>query len=318
MDSSRRQFLKTLGLTAATAAVTATTKPLFGANLTEPDELGERLAVLTDTTQCIGLNCRRCEIACRKENDQPPIEQPPEDETVFAHVRRTHENQFTIVNRYPNAAGPDQHPVYVKKQCMHCEQPACASACFVKALKKTPQGPVIYDETVCVGCRYCMVACPFDVPAYEFHNPLSPRVRKCTMCWATRTSHGEKPACVAACPKEVMSFGKRKDLIKLAYQRISDAPGRYVPHVYGENEIGGTSWLILAPQSFDSIGLPEDLGEAGLPEYPRNYLSAAPLILAMWPVFFGGIYLFTKRREQLMKDTLTGHGEGDATGEEHH
>jgi formate dehydrogenase iron-sulfur subunit len=184
---------------------------------------------------------------------------------------------------------------------MHCDEPACASACFVKALRKTKEGPVVYDSSVCVGCRYCMVACPFDIPAYEYHNVLTPKVRKCTMCWATRTSLGRKPACVEACPKEVMTFGKRSDLIKLAYDKIQADPARYERHLYGEHEVGGTCWMFLSGVPFEKIGLPEHLGDVGLPEYPRNYLSAAPLVMAIWPALWGGLYMFTKRREEMAK-----------------
>jgi hypothetical protein len=121
------------------------------------------------------------------------------------------------------------------------------------------------------------------------------------MCYDTRIVKGLRPACVEACPNEVMTFGKRDDLIKLAYQRISEYPDRYEHHVYGEREVGGTCWMVLAPAPFEKLGMRTDLGETPLPEFTLNYLSAAPLVLAMWPAFFGGIYLFTRRREELMK-----------------
>ena len=297
MTWTRRKFLMTAGATAAAAA----TRPLtVEASAVHVEANPDRLGVLTDTTLCIGLNCRRCEIACARENNLPPIKKPPEDETVFDEVRRMHHDQFTVVNRFPDPDDADGFPIYVKRQCMHCDEPACASACFVKAFTKTPEGPVIYNASVCVGCRYCMVACPFDVPAYEYHEPLTPRVRKCTMCYDTRIIKGDAPACVQACPNEVMTFGKRSDLIRLAYERISRYPDRYEHHVYGEHEVGGTCWLVLAPKPFEKLGMRVDLGTTALPTYTLNYLSAAPLVLAMWPVFFGGIYLFTRRREELM------------------
>jgi formate dehydrogenase iron-sulfur subunit len=305
MDITRRDFLKVAGAAAvgaAAAPLTAHANPHFEGN---PDRVG----VLTDTTLCIGLNCRRCEIACAKENKLPPIEKPPEDDSVFHSVRRMHAGQFTVVNRFHD----DQHdkPLYVKRQCLHCDEPACASACFVKALRKKPEGPVTYDSSLCVGCRYCMVACPFSVPAYEFDSALTPRVRKCTMCYDTRTSKGLRPACVEACPNDVMTFGKRSDLIKLAYEKITQSPDKYVPHIYGEHEVGGTSWMFLTSMPFEKIGFPTDLGVTPLPEYTRNYLSAAPLIMAMWPAFFGGMYLLTKRRDELMK-----HDDGKAADEQ--
>jgi formate dehydrogenase iron-sulfur subunit len=301
MDIPRREFLKRAGLTTATAVVGAVASPLIAEAASRAEGNPDRFGVLTDTTLCIGLNCRRCEIACAAENNLPPISKPPEDETVFDEVRRMHHDQYTVVNRFPNPNDPSKNPVYVKRQCMHCDDPACASACFVKALRKTPEGPVVYDASLCVGCRYCLISCPFGVPAYEYNSPLHPRVRKCTMCYETRTSKGLRPACVEACPNEVMTFGKRSDLIRLAYERISMHPDRYEHHVYGENEVGGTCWMVLAPGPFDKLGMRMDLGETPLPEFTRNYLTAAPLVLAMWPVFFGGIYLFTQRRQELME-----------------
>jgi Fe-S-cluster-containing dehydrogenase component len=258
----------------------------------------DRLGVLVDTTLCIGLNCRRCEIACAKENNLPPIEKAPEDESVFLEKRRTSAERFTIVNRYEN---PDlsKPPVYVKKQCMHCDEPACASACLVGAFTKTPEGAVMYDASVCIGCRYCMVACPFNIPAYEYDQPLHPRVRKCTLCFASRLKEGRRPACVEACPREVMTFGKRSELIDLAHQKIASHPDRYVNHVYGEREVGGTSYMYLSPVPFDSLDMRTDLGETPYPELTRSYLSAAPLVLALWPVFFTGMFMFTKRRDEL-------------------
>jgi Fe-S-cluster-containing dehydrogenase component len=295
-DISRRQFLKTVG-TAAAAAGLASLPKAAGASENfsgNPDRYG----VLVDTTLCIGLNCRRCEIACAKENNLPPIKQPPEDESVFLEPRRPHADQFTVVNRYksPEEGKP---PIYVKRQCMHCDEPACASACLVKAFTKTPQGAVVYDASVCIGCRYCMTACPFNIPAYEYDEPLHPRVMKCNLCFETRTSLGFTPACVKACPNEVMTFGKRSELIDLAHDRIRSNPERYVNHVYGENEVGGTSWLYLASVPFDTIGFRTDLGTTPYPELTRGFLGAVPLVLTLWPVLFSGIYVFTRRRDEL-------------------
>jgi Fe-S-cluster-containing dehydrogenase component len=305
MSWTRREFLMTAGAMAAGAAARPLCCKASEAFSGNPDRFG----VLTDTTLCIGLNCRRCEIACARENGLPPIEKPAEDESVFDEVRRMHADQFTVVNRFDNPE-PGQPPVYVKKQCMHCDEPACASACPVKAFRKTPEGAVIYNEHVCIGCRYCMVACPFEIPAYEYDRALEPRVRKCTLCWATRVREGRQPACVEACPKEVMIFGKRSELLVLAHQRIMSQPGRYVDHIYGEHEAGGTSWLYLSSVPYEHTGLPVDLAAAPYPELTRTYLSAAPLVMTLWPAFFAGLYVFSKRREELRRPP----GENDGKG----
>jgi Fe-S-cluster-containing dehydrogenase component len=295
MNLTRRDFLKFAGATTATAALTTLpVKAEAGEHFTgHPDRKG----ILVDTSLCIGHNCRRCEFACAKENHLPIPDKPPEDASVFDQRRRTHPDQFTVINRFPGRS--EDLPVYAKKQCMHCDEPACASACLVGAFTKTPEGAVTYDASVCIGCRYCMVACPFDIPTYEYDSARHPRVRKCTFCFDSRLREGKAPACVEACPREVMTFGRREDLIKVARQKIARNPDRYVDHIYGEHEVGGTSWMYLAPVPFDSIGMRTDLGTSPYPERTRNYLSAAPLVMAIWPSFFLTLYLFNKRKDQI-------------------
>jgi len=309
---NRRNFLKATAAAVAGAAASqvphAAASPSGGGHSLAGSD-GNRHAVLVDTTLCIGLNCRRCEIACKREHNLPPLDFPPDDPQVFDRRRRTQPTELTVINRF-HPDGDDQPPLYVKKNCMHCEDPACASACPAAALKKTPEGPVIYDPSVCIGCRYCMVACPFDIPTYEYDDPLHPLVQKCDMCYETRLKHGKRPACVEACPNEVMTFGKRRDLIHLAREKIMAHPERYVNHIYGETEVGGTSWLFLAPVEFDQIGMRTDLGTVACPFATRNYLSAAPLIVAIWPAFFMGIYMMSKRRERLAAEAQQAeHGE---------
>jgi len=224
----------------------------------------QSLGVLVDTTLCVG--CRACELACNEINVDLPIR--PEgyfkDTSVFERRRRMDASAFTVVNRYqPEPSGA---PVYVKFQCMHCLNAACVSACLVSALTRDATGAVVYDENKCIGCRYCMAACPFQVPAYEYTSVLTPRVRKCTFCFNTRLANGEIPACVAACPMRVMSFGLRDDLITLGRERIRKNPGRYVQHIYGEQEAGGTAWMYLTPVPFEQLDLPR-LGYHPLPGY---------------------------------------------------
>lgn len=214
----------------------------------------EQYGVLVDTTRCVG--CRNCEKACNDINEDLP-RKPAEwfkDESVFQEKRRMDYSAYTVVNRYGSA--PESKPYFAKFQCMHCLYPACVSACIVGAFTREPSGAVIYDAWKCIGCRYCMAACPFQVPAYEFSNVLAPQVRKCTLCFEQRLAKGGVPACVESCPMEVMTFGKRTDLIVLGRERIRNSPGRYVPHIYGEQEVGGTSWLYLSSVPFEKIDFP--------------------------------------------------------------
>ncbi|MGE5235086.1 MAG: 4Fe-4S dicluster domain-containing protein [Acidobacteriota bacterium] len=215
-----------------------------------------------DTTKCIG--CRKCEWACNQANGLPvqPLDSF-EDTSVFAGMRRPDVGHYTVVNRFPGPAGSDR-PLFVKVQCMHCDDPACASACLVSALEKGKDGAVTYTPWRCMGCRYCMVACPFQVPAYEYENAVDPRIRKCTFCSERVSQEGRVPACVEICPPQCLTFGKRSDLIGLAHRLIHNGPGSYVGALYGEKEVGGTSWLYLSSVPFPQIGFPP-LGEAPPP-----------------------------------------------------
>jgi formate dehydrogenase iron-sulfur subunit len=255
------------------------------------------LAVLHDITLCIG--CRSCEAGCNKVNQLPPPEAPFTDLSVLEKKRRTTAKSYTVVNKaaFSNEA---KKAIFFKTQCNHCLEPACASACFVRAFTKTKQGSVIYDESVCVGCRYCMIACPFEIPTYEYNEPLSPRIMKCTFCHP-RVTQGLLPGCVEACPTEALSFGKREDMLHLARERIRKYPGRYVDHVYGEHEMGGTSWLYLSGVPFRDLGMREDLGTTPAPELTSGALATVPMVVALWPVLLTGIYAISKRKEKISK-----------------
>jgi len=250
---------------------------------------------LHDTTLCVG--CRSCEAACNKVNDLPQPDKPFTDLSVLETTRRTTTKTFTVVNKYDNPKKSGR-PEFYKKQCNHCLEPACASACFVRAFTKTKTGAVVYDASVCVGCRYCMIACPFEIPTYEYDQALTPRIRKCTMCHP-RVIEGQLPGCVEACPMEALSFGKREDIIKIARERFRKYPDRYVNHIYGEHEMGGTSWLYVSGAPFKELGMREDLGITPAPELTAGALSSVPIIVGLWPVLLAGIYAVSKRKEKI-------------------
>jgi formate dehydrogenase iron-sulfur subunit len=302
MDADRRTFLKTLagaGIATALGApdlVSADTEALPG----YPDQCG----VLVDTTVCIG--CRRCEWACKEWNklpDQKSLKEYEKDRAVFEKPRRTNAGTFTVVNRFDNARDPSK-PIYVKKQCMHCYEPGCASSCFVKAFTKRPVGAVTYDASLCVGCRYCMAACPFDIPAYQYYDAFTPEVTKCTFCFDRISKEGGVPACVGICPVETMTFGKRTDLIDLAHKKIRDNSGRYVNHVYGEREVGGTSWLYLSAVPFNLIGFRTDLGTVPIPTLGKPFLSLVAPVFIVIPALCMGFYSFKKRRDKLEQEEI--------------
>ena len=297
MGINRRGFIKHLTAIGSTAVVGKATKALAHEDFVGyPNSYG----VLVDTTVCIG--CRKCEWACKNVNNLPskPITEY-DDKSVFETNRRTHADTFTVVNRFNNSKNPDK-PIYVKKQCMHCNEPACASVCFVKAFTKSTEGAVVHNPSVCIGCRYCMAACPFNIPAYQYDDAFTPEVTKCTFCFDRIRKEGGVPACVEMCPVEALAFGKRSELVDLAHDRIRNNPDKYVNHVYGEHEVGGTSWLYISPVPFEEIGFRTDLGTTPIPKYSRGFLSMVSVVLVTWPALCMGFYSFSKRREELAKN----------------
>lgn len=296
MDIKRRAFLRlagTAGITGILSLSGLTAGPLRKVVSAKTDN-PERHAMLFDATRCIG--CRRCEEACDIANDLPEPEVKITDRSVFNEVRRTDPTHYTVVNRYDDATW--EKPVFRKLQCNHCAEPACASACPVAALKKTPSGAVIWDENLCIGCRYCMTACPFYIPTFEYDDPLKPAIVKCNTCH-DRLRQGMLPACAEKCTCGALTFGKRSEVLTIARRRIIGEPQKYRDHIYGEYEIGGTDWLYISGVPFEKLGLPENLGSCPLPQKTMDFLSSVPLVLLIWPALFSGFYAFTKRRERL-------------------
>lgn len=294
MSISRRKFLGWIGAAGASTLVGKTAQAAANKQFSGyPGSMG----VLYDNVLCIG--CRKCEGACNTVNELPAPDKPFDDLTVLEQTRRTTATAHTVVNQYtPNGA---KAPVFRKIQCNHCLEPACASACFVQAFKKNRTGAVVYDASLCVGCRYCMIACPFEIPTYEYDEPLTPRVMKCTMC-QPRISKGQLPGCVESCPTEALTFGKRENLLKIARERIRNHPDKYVDHIYGEKEMGGTSWLYLSGVAFKEIGMREDLGTKAAGELTAGALGAVPIVVGLWPVLLTGIYAVSKRKEKISKE----------------
>jgi formate dehydrogenase iron-sulfur subunit len=244
-------------------------------------------AILVDVTKCIG--CGSCTEACQKSNEQSPHEARGFDEQTFTF----------LMDR-----GND---VYVRRLCMHCEQPSCASACPVSALHKSPEGPVVYDASKCLGCRYCMVACPFGVPTYEWHSAM-PRVRKCQMC-SHRGDAG--PACAEACPTGATITGERETLLAEARSRVANDPKTYFQRVYGVTEAGGTDVFFIGPKDSDALGLPNVKSQVPLPDLTWQALKHVPDVVLFGGVFLGGMFWLTKRKEEVAR------AEHDEKGEHH-
>ncbi|WP_333871103.1 4Fe-4S dicluster domain-containing protein [Desulforamulus putei] len=259
--------------------------------------------VLVDITRCMG--CKACQVACKQWNDLPSSN--PEFKEGLTSPPDMNGYTYTTVRIEVVKKDNDYTIRSAKRQCMHCEHPACASACFAKALQRDPKtGAVHYYPHLCVGCRYCMLACPFDVPKYQWDKQF-PLVAKCQFCFDPkgkydRLGYGLRPACVDTCPTGALKFGERDELLKEAWERINSNP-KYIKHVMGEKEAGGTSWLYISDVPFETFGFRRNLGTRPLPEYSHNFLKWTPIIAVGWGTLLTVLYHYTKRREQIASES---------------
>ncbi|HCU19040.1 MAG TPA: 4Fe-4S ferredoxin [Bacteroidales bacterium] len=273
MSVDRRNFLKALGIAGSTLAMGKS----FGSPPVSKSDT-EFFGILYDSTLCVG--CQACETACAEKYGFPLPEAVP----AAGELRETNEARRVVINCYNTSKGE----MYMRRACNHCNNPACASACLTKAMLKTDGGPVIWREEKCMGCRSCMISCPFDIPKFEYNSP-NPKINKCRMCYELLLE-GEKPVCVENCPAEALLFGKRRDLIEIARTRIYSEPDKYYHEIYGENEVGGTGVLYISSVPFKELGLRTDLGNKSYPEYNKTFLYSVPLVLILWPAFLLGLH----------------------------
>lgn len=246
----------------------------------------KKMAILTDTTLCIG--CEECVAACKKTNatglDKPWRWQKNIDDLSAS--------RWTTIQKKPGNQ-------YIRQQCRHCLDPACVSACLVGALTKTPEGAVVYDKSKCMGCRYCMMSCPYGIPRYSWSKPV-PYIQKCTMCYDNiKSGKLSEPACTAACPVKATIYGEREELIAEAHLRIKKNPDRYVNRVFGESEVGGTSVLYISSVNLDFLGLKKDLGEKPLPDTTWGALKIVPGLFSGVGIVMGGLWWIIERRIRL-------------------
>jgi len=238
------------------------------------------MALLIDITRCIG--CRACIGGC-----------------LDAHQMKGDPEKITTLSSKALTAIAQKDAPFVRQLCRHCIDPSCASVCPVEAFKKTPTGPVVYDASRCMGCRYCMQACPFGVPKYEWDRAV-PAVVKCDFC-APRQAQGKPTMCAEVCPAEATVYGTRAEMLAEARRRIAADPKTYTPQIYGEHEVGGTSMLFLSPVPFEQLGFRSDLANSPLPDLTHAALSKIPGIVTVGGAFLMGLWWITHRRDEVAR-----------------
>ncbi|TAL69292.1 MAG: 4Fe-4S dicluster domain-containing protein [Bacteroidetes bacterium] len=258
-------------------------------------------AILTDITKCIG--CNECVKACKVTNNLPPDKprewQKTDGLSASNWTSVLHNGKYNL-----------------RKQCRHCVEPACVSVCPVGALHKTETGAVVYDSDKCLGCRYCMMACPYGIPRYDWDEPV-PYIKKCILCYhKIKDGTISQPACTSACPTGATIYGERDELLKEARQRINAEPDKYLDTIYGEKEVGGTNVLYITakdcPLDFllyynnriekgkELAGMP-DLNEA-IPITTKWAMGAVPFAFLGMGALMSGIYWVINRRNKLQSE----------------
>jgi formate dehydrogenase iron-sulfur subunit len=254
-------------------------------------------AILTDITKCIG--CTQCVTACKMTNnlgaDKP---------------RDWQKNDGLSARNWTSVLSKDSY--FLRKQCRHCQEPACAAACPVGALHQTELGAVVYDSDKCLGCRYCMMACPYGIPRYDWDLAV-PYVRKCIMCHDNiKSGKLEQPACTSACPTGATIYGERDELLKTARQRIKSEPGKYLDIIYGEKEVGGTNVMYITSKDcpldfllYYNNRIEKDKHLLGTPDFNDPYPALTKWAMGSVPVAFvgmgalmSGIYWIVNRRKK--------------------
>jgi len=257
--------------------------------------------ILTDVTKCIG--CERCVEGCVRQH-KLPADYPMKfkaDDGLSGY-------RYTSIVKTPGPKPGEWR--MVRRQCMHCEDASCASVCLVSAFDKNPDGSVSYNADKCIGCRYCMLGCPFSNIRYQYDNPI-PFVAKCKMGEECRVEGGML-ACTTACPTGATVYGPRESLLKEAKRRIKENPDLYIDHVYGEHDFGGTNVMYISDVPIEDVINMPSAKELEAMRVPSLTHKSIPELLHAWVIvtpiqFFavaGSLFgiKFLQRRSRLMKE----------------
>jgi len=280
MPISRRDFLKGSAAGVGALAVSTVATPVIASQAEVSAD--ESASMLYDSTKCVG--CRACQNACKKRNG---LAHETDPSGLYEMPHDLDSKTWTLIKLYKDTANTS----FVKNQCMHCIHPACVSVCPVGALEKLPSGPVVYHRERCIGCRYCMAACPFQIPKTEWEKPL-PFIQKCDFC-ADLQAKGENPRCGEACPTGALIYGTRKSMLDTARTRLV-SEGKYVQKIYGETEAGGTSMLYISDLDFAKLGFPAETGTA-YPDITWPYMQGVLGVIGVMVTLSTAIYFRTHR-----------------------
>ena len=327
----RRKFFKASLAGGAALAAGAASCPAQ-ARETNP-RLPEAVGFLYDSTLCVG--CKACVSACKQANDMPPefttTDQPYWDTPLDLSGKTLNVIKVFRSGTMDHKDQEENGFAFVKKSCMHCVDPSCVSVCPVSAMQKDPvTGIVSHNQDACIGCRYCVAACPFGVPRFTYDKAI-PHISKCQLC-RHRMADGKYAACAEVCPTGATLFGKVSDLQKEAARRLALKPGtpttfprgqlggadwsypgtasKYLDHVYGDKEFGGTQMLMLSGVPFEKLGYPDlpPHSDASSSEGLQHTLYGG---MVMPLAFLAGLTYIAKRNA---KDDDNDEGQGGSHG----